>query len=564
MRRQPISSRAEAALLVAVLALAVACFHFFGNSAAVDWEGRSIFGWVSRQWLKQGGDFSHGWLMPLFSLWLIWRRRSDLAAAAKRVDGRGLAIIVASLILHWAAYRAQQARFSLIAVVGVLWGVPFYLYGPAVARILALPAAYLLLCFTSSLLFYATFHLRLLSTVLATGLLNGLGLEVIRNGTAILSGTPGGFQLDVADPCSGLRSLYVMTALAVPYAYLTVRSRRGAWILVMLSIPLAVLANVVRILSLALVAQAAGVDMAMRLYHDFSGYLMFAISILLLTAAGAAMNRLFSPSPESPADSVPAAVDPEAAPRAGGRQYGLAMALIAGTMGLLVLGAPAGFNPDTGLTSVLPDRIGAYAAVDYRYCQNASCLAAHRVSDLPAGAATCPTCGGPLDDVTLGENTLLPPGTRITRRAYEAPGQPPVHVSIVVADKEHRSIHKPQVCLVAQGYAIVDQQVAPVAPAGRRPLDVMFLNVVPQRATPADRGGSCYAYWFSSRTHETPHHAIRLLWTTWDGLVRGSRDAWAYVAVAAGGQDAESARQTTADFISALYPLLSTKAAEAR
>ena len=281
----------DAAWVGVCLALAAAMFHYYGNSSAVELESRSIFTWVKIQWMKSGSDFSHGWIMPLFSLGVVWWRRRRLAACPKRVDNRGLLIVVGSLLAHWAAYRAQQPRISLAAVVGVAWGIPFYLSGPAVARQLAFPAAYLLLCFTSSLLFYATFPLRLISTVMATHLLNGFAIEAVRRGTAIFLVGETPLQLDVADPCSGLRSLFVITALAAPYAYFTMRTRLGKVLLFMLSIPLAMLANTLRIFTIAVVARAAGIDLAAKLYHDFSGYLLFVIAVVLLTSTGAALNR---------------------------------------------------------------------------------------------------------------------------------------------------------------------------------------------------------------------------------------------------------------------------------
>ena len=274
------------------LLLAVLCFHFYGNRSSVVQEGRSIFRWVAQQWVIAGSDFSHGWTMPLLSLGILWWRRKRIAKCVRSVDVRGLFVIIISLLVHWAAYRAQQPRISLAALVGVLWGIPLYLAGPQVARQLAFPAAYLLLCFTSSLLFYVTFQLRLISTIMATHLLNGLSIETVRQGTAILILGDAPFQLDVADPCSGLRSLFVITALAAPYAYFTMRTRMGKIILFLLSVPLAMLANTIRIVTLASVSKAAGVELAMKLYHDFSGYLVFTIAVLLLTATGAALNRI--------------------------------------------------------------------------------------------------------------------------------------------------------------------------------------------------------------------------------------------------------------------------------
>jgi exosortase len=121
-------------------------------------------------------------------------------------------------------------------------------------------------------------------------LLHGAGIQAIRRGTVIYSGAGGGFQFDVADACSGLRSLVVMTALAAPYAYFTLKGHWRKWTLFALSVPLAMLANALRIFTLALVAELIGMRLAMSLYHDFSGYLVFVISVGLLMGTGSLLE----------------------------------------------------------------------------------------------------------------------------------------------------------------------------------------------------------------------------------------------------------------------------------
>jgi exosortase/archaeosortase family protein len=104
----------------------------------------------------------------------------------------------------------------------------------------------------------------------------------VNSGTVVLSAAGGGFQFDVADACSGLRSLIVMTALAGPFAYY---AAGGFWrksVLFGLSIPLAMLANALRIFSVGFVAEFIGMDLAMTLYHDLSGYIVFFLAIALL------------------------------------------------------------------------------------------------------------------------------------------------------------------------------------------------------------------------------------------------------------------------------------------
>lgn len=277
--------------LVAVIAgLTFALFHLQGNTTDIRMYGRSALVWMVRRWKDPGGDFSHGWLIPVVSLWAVWHRRRELRAAPRRVNRIGLGVVVAALVLHWLGAKAQQVRLSLFGLIALIWGVPFYLYGWTVAKQLLFPVSYLIFCVPLNFLDSVTFPLRLMVTSISAGILNGLGLAVRRSGSAIYSLTEGGFQFDVADPCSGLRSLIAMTALTAVYAFLTQKTLWRKWLLFLASVPLAIIGNIARITTVALVAEAFGQDAAVGLYHDYSGYIVFSVAILLMLGFGSLLN----------------------------------------------------------------------------------------------------------------------------------------------------------------------------------------------------------------------------------------------------------------------------------
>jgi exosortase len=240
----------------------------------------------------EGADYSHGPFLPLVSAYALWRGRHALLAAPRRRCGWGLALVAVMLAIHWVGARGEFHRLSLVSLIGLLWGGALYLYGPAVARLLAFPIGFLLFCVPLNILDAVSFRLRLIAAALSTETLNGLGIAALRSGSAIYSAAGGRFAFDVADPCSGIRSLLALTALAAAYAHFTQDRVWKFWTLLALSVPIAVLANVARVVTLALVAQAWGVDAAMKLYHDYSGYLVFVVATLLLTSAGGLLDRL--------------------------------------------------------------------------------------------------------------------------------------------------------------------------------------------------------------------------------------------------------------------------------
>lgn len=299
-----------AVLLLCVGAGLLALFHWLGNTADIRLFSRSVFRWMVIRWgdaTFSVGEYSHGWLIPLVSAWALWRRRRELAAAPRRVFWPALAWVVLGLLLHWAGARAQQPRVSLGAFVLLLWAIPCFLYGPVVGRLLVFPCFYLVFCIPMNFFDSVSFQLRILATSISTGVLNGLGIEVIRSGSAIRA-ADGSFALEVADPCSGIRSLLALTALTAAFAYFSQRVLWKRAVLFLSALPLAIAGNIVRVASIGIVAHLAGQDRAVHYYHEYSGYSVFVVAVLLMLALEKALSRRGQPG---------AAPEPGRAPSAG-------------------------------------------------------------------------------------------------------------------------------------------------------------------------------------------------------------------------------------------------------
>jgi exosortase len=238
------------------------------------------------RWSGSGGDLSHGWIIPIVSGFVIWKKRQDFLDAETKVFYPALVLVAICLAMHWFGIRAQLTRVSLLSLIGLLWSIPYTLYGPRIAQVLFFPCTYLIFCIPLSFLNNITVPLRIMASTLSCHIMNGLGISAVRVGTAIRSTAAGGFNFDVADPCSGLRSLIAMTALIAIYAYLTQKSLLKKWLLFVCAIPVAIAGNVFRILSIAVIAEGFGAEKAMVLYHDFSGFLVFSMSIFLMVSIG--------------------------------------------------------------------------------------------------------------------------------------------------------------------------------------------------------------------------------------------------------------------------------------
>ena len=236
-------------------------------------------------------DLSYGWYGPLFSLYVLWRERKEVVASVGDPSGVGLFLAVPFFLCGFMGARGSQLRMEIVGFVGMLLALVWSMFGTKTMKAVLFPALFLLFCLPlHTYLDLVTIHLRLLAVSIAQEVLQGCGVEIVREGTMLVSPT-GAFSIDVAEPCSGMRSLFAMMALTAGYAYFTQPTwlRRG--LLFALSIPIAILGNVSRILSIVTVAATCSSDFATGFYHDYSGYVVFLVAILLMVATGGLITK---------------------------------------------------------------------------------------------------------------------------------------------------------------------------------------------------------------------------------------------------------------------------------
>ncbi len=543
---RPFRWRTQAGRLVCMLALLLALAVFAGT-----------FDWMAYEFALPRNDLSHGWLVPLFSAYVVWTRRAELRRAAGRPDLRGLAAVTAGLALFWLGSRGGQMRLCQLALIWEVWALPFALYGGGVARLMFFPATYLCFCIPMGFLDFFTVRLRLGTAAFAASVLNGVGIPVVREGTGLQSLAGEGFSLDIADPCSGLRSLFAMTALTAAYAFLTLRGRSRQWLLFLCAVPLAVIGNAVRIFSITLVARFLGTRAATGFYHDYSGYVVFLVGVLLMLRLGAWIARLPPRRWKTVSDAAPAAGETAAPAVWRGRDTALASVVPLALAGVLALHAslpPPIVESADFITLDLPAMVAGWRGEAPLFCHNEQCL--HRVlrSDLEGdpAAQTCPRCGGNLFPASLGETSKLPGDTQIAKRVYIGGDGLEAEASLVVSGVSRMSIHRPELCLPAQGFRMSRMRSQAVPLPGRGPLAVRVVQV--------EKGSSRFllVYWFTSREHETASHTVRILRDAWARSVHNRINRWAMVAVtinrsADAAGTAVTVRQIVADLYKGLH-----------
>ena len=235
-------------------------------------------------------DMSYGWYVPVFSAYVLWTERKQLKESLGDPSLWGLVFAVPFVLMGFLGVRGIQVRFGVVAFAGLFLAIPWTIFGKETAKRVLFPAMFLLFCVPlANFLDVITVHLRLFGVSAAYAVLDGIGAAVTRTGTAICA-TDGSFAIDVAEPCSGIRSIFALMALTAGYAYFNQPTwlRRGA--LFAMSVPLAVLGNVMRILTICLVGTYASSDFATGFYHDYSGYVIFIVAILLMVACGEGIN----------------------------------------------------------------------------------------------------------------------------------------------------------------------------------------------------------------------------------------------------------------------------------
>lgn len=527
------------------------------------WGFSGMFLRVSQAFNYVREDMSFGWYVPLFSLYVLWTDRAGIRKDAARPSFWGLVASIPFLALALLGTRGLQMRLEQLGFIGLCVTIPWTFFGRQAARHFVFPAAYLLFTIpVSSFLDFFTIRLRLIASSTALGVLKGFGIEAVQRGTAIISQGAHPFQIDVAEPCSGLRSFFALTALTAAYAWFsqTTWLRRG--LLFACAAPLAVLGNVVRVLSICLVAAYANPDFALGFYHDYSGYVVFIVAIGAMVAVGEGISKIALRLAKGKKDGN-AGTSGDSSISSDSRNPDTATNVDSGCMFRIV--AMVFFvavfvfqaqTPDVKIMSApevtLPADIPGFTSDDVLYCQNEQCCAVHRLSRLGNAAAKCPACGSALDPVTLGERVILPPDTQFRRRLFYSTSGAEFLVSVVIGGKTKSSIHRPELCLPAQGYLLGN-------PADFTVAGLPFHSV--EATPPGGLPGTLVYTFFNQDGVRTASHVKRIIADVWDRSVHNRVDRWVMLTVhayAPGGftRKAPSDRQMLDQVLSKLLEVI--------
>ncbi|MCR5414413.1 MAG: exosortase [Kiritimatiellae bacterium] len=529
-------------------------------------------------------DLSFGWYVPLFSLYVLWTERKELLKSAGSPSWAGAALCLPFVFLGLLGARGLQVRFELLAFAGLLVALPWAIFGRGTAKRVLFPAAFLLFCMPlNSYLSLVTVHLRLLVSAVSSGLLSGFGMDIVRQGNLIaLPGVVIGgetFVIDIANPCSGLRSIFALLALSAGYGYFTQPTWTRRAMLFALAVPCAVAGNILRIVTICIAAKTCTPAFAVGFYHDFAGYVVFLVALAmlvgcggLLSAAAARMGRRRAASAEGEAGPLPGgetfAEEETSVPEPCGRGSAPAFAAVLCTVAAMAFQTVApnprvAEAPEAGLPLILdvncPSAIGRPLPEEFGFS----------LPDVPAG--TQRFVGMPIGPSVAETNLLI--GAEISKRAYmpgvwnvkfpeyldslrgsvrlkenmlkalEASGKGEAaeadlearrafllrdaltlfSVSTVTSGPDKQSLHRPELCLPSQGFDMGESKTLRIGDIDWR---------VIRLAAKGGRGEALFAYtFFNQEGYRTDSHVARIVRDTWDRTFRNTVDRWVMVSV---------------------------------
>lgn len=236
-------------------------------------------------------NYSHGFLVPLISAYFVYQKWPTLKTLPVVPSNLGLPVMVGSLLLLVFGFAGTEYYTMRSSLVFLLAGIVLYWFGWQVFKALALPLGFLLFMVPLPYIVYdaLAFPLKLFVTQASVAALKALGVAVVREGNIIMFPQT---VLEVADACSGLRSLMSLLALAVAYAFVAQKSWVKRLLLVLSAVPIAIMTNMFRVIVTGFLAQHYGAAVAEGFFHEFAGFVVFALAMVLLLLFGAVLGRV--------------------------------------------------------------------------------------------------------------------------------------------------------------------------------------------------------------------------------------------------------------------------------
>lgn len=236
-------------------------------------------------------NYSHGFLVPLISIYFLSLNWCELTRTRLKPSNTGLLLIAGSLCLLLFGFIGTEyftMRSSLVFLIG---GVVLYWFGWAVLRLSSLAISFLIFMVPLPYIVYDSlaFPLKLLVTKASVAVLKILTIPVVSEGNIIMFPQT---ILEVADACSGLRSLMSLITLAVALAFMTQESSLKRTVIIVSAVPVAIVTNMFRVITTGVLASRYGAAAAEGFFHEFAGMAVFLLAMIILFVESAILKKV--------------------------------------------------------------------------------------------------------------------------------------------------------------------------------------------------------------------------------------------------------------------------------
>jgi exosortase len=264
-----------------------------GLSVVVVWAYWNTIEMLFGTWMS--AQYSHGFLIPIFTAVLIAMRREPFEAVSSTVRWWGVGIMVVGLVIRLVASYHHMNTPDMLSIIPVLMGVFVVAGGWPALRWAGAPLAFLvfMLPLPTAAERGLLNPLQHVATTWSTYSLQTMGMDAFNEGNKILIGESN-FPLNVEEQCSGLRMATIFLALSVAMSMIIERPWWHKAIIILSAIPIALLVNVIRIVITALLFMVLGQEseFAKTFFHDLAGWFMIPIALGLMYLETQILDRV--------------------------------------------------------------------------------------------------------------------------------------------------------------------------------------------------------------------------------------------------------------------------------
>jgi exosortase len=249
-------------------------------------------------------NYSHGYLIPPIAAYLAWERRHKFLAAPASSSVFGLVVVLGSLLVLAVGVLGIELFLTRISLLGALVGTVLFLWGWARLRVMLFPLCFLVLMVPLPAIIFnqIAFPLQMIASQFGESVIRAANIPVLREGNVLILAN---ITLEVAEACSGIRSLISLLTLAVVFGYVGDQRNWVRVVIALAAIPVAVITNGARVAGTGIAARYYGSVAAEGFFHEFSGWLVFVAAFALLLMIHRLLMLI---APDRPRTIAPAAV----------------------------------------------------------------------------------------------------------------------------------------------------------------------------------------------------------------------------------------------------------------